>query len=86
MATVVAAELLDGTIRGRHQLLGVVASNLIVSIPYFATHRDTVRARWRVIFVSLTVIILLAALGGLAAAIVLGLPVDLSWFNKAATP
>ena len=86
MGAVVLAELLDGTIRGRHQLSGVVASHLIVSIPYFATHKDTLRARWRVIFVTFTVVILLAALGGLAAAIVLGLPVDLSWFSKATSP
>jgi uncharacterized protein involved in exopolysaccharide biosynthesis len=80
---VAAAELRDGTIRGRHQLSGVVASHLIVSIPYFATHADTIRARWRVIFVAFTVVILLVALGGLAAAIVLGVPIDFSWFDQA---
>jgi uncharacterized protein involved in exopolysaccharide biosynthesis len=81
---VVAAELFDGTIRNRDQLLRVVPSPLIVSIPYIVTRADTIRTRWRVIFGAISIAVLLAALGGLAAAIVFGLPVDFSWFDKAA--
>jgi uncharacterized protein involved in exopolysaccharide biosynthesis len=83
IGTVVAAEQFDGSIRGRHQLVGVVANHLIVSVPYIATRADIIRTRWRVIFGAVSVVILLAALGGLAAAIVLHLPVDFSWFDKA---
>jgi uncharacterized protein involved in exopolysaccharide biosynthesis len=78
IGTVIATELLDGSIRSRHQLSGVVDSYLVVSIPYMASHSDILRARWRRIFVAVTVIIILAALGGLAAAIVFGVPVDFS--------
>ena len=83
IGVVVATELFDGSIRSRHELSGVVDSHLIVSIPYMATRADIIRAKWRIIFVVLTVVIILAALGGLAAAIVFHLPVDFSWFDKA---
>jgi uncharacterized protein involved in exopolysaccharide biosynthesis len=82
IGAVVATELLDGSIRSRHELSGVVDSHLIISIPYMATRADIIRAKWRIIFVVLTVVIILAALGGLAAAIVFHLPVDFSWFDK----
>jgi capsular polysaccharide biosynthesis protein len=76
IGTLIAAELFDGSIRGRDQLLGVVASPLIVSIPYITTRADVIRARWRVILGAVSVVTLLAVLGGLATAIVLRLPVD----------
>ena len=82
IGTVIAAELFDGSIRGRHQLLGVVASPLIVSIPYITTRADVIRARWRVIFGAVSVVILLVVLGGLATAVVLHLPADFSWLDK----
>lgn len=82
MGAVVVAELLDGSIRGRHQLLGVVPSSLIVSIPYIQTRADIVRARWKLLVGSLSLILLLAVLGGLAAAIVLSLPVDFASLGK----
>jgi uncharacterized protein involved in exopolysaccharide biosynthesis len=82
MGTVTAAELLDGSIRGRHQLLGVVPSPLIVSIPYIQTPADIIRARSRFIFGIVSLVLLLTVLGGLAAAIVMGLPVDFSLFDK----
>ena len=84
IGTVIATELFDGSIRSRHQLSGVVDSHLVVSIPYMTTHADIIRARWRNIFIALTVAIILAALGALATAIVFHLPVDFSWFDKAA--
>lgn len=82
IGTVIAAELLDGSIRGRQQLLGVVASPLIVSIPYITTRADVIRTRWRVLVGVISVVILLVVLGGLATAVLLYLPFDLSWLAK----
>jgi hypothetical protein len=75
----VVTELLDGSIRSRHQLSGVVASHLVVSIPYMNTHTDIVRARWRKFLVWLTALVIFATLAALAVAIVFHLPIDLSW-------
>jgi uncharacterized protein involved in exopolysaccharide biosynthesis len=83
IGAVFAPALFDRTIHGRQQLSGVVANQLIVSIPYITTRGDIIRARLRVIFSVVSVVILLLVLGGLAAAIVLHLPFDLSWFDKA---
>jgi uncharacterized protein involved in exopolysaccharide biosynthesis len=77
-----AAELLDGSIRGRHQLAGIVAGSLIVSIPYITTRADVIRARLRIIVGAVSVVILLAVLGGLVAAIAFHFPLD-SLFDKA---
>jgi uncharacterized protein involved in exopolysaccharide biosynthesis len=78
----VGPELLNGSIRSRHQLNGVVASPLIVCIPYIATRADIIRRRLRLLFGVMSVVLLLAAWGGLAVAIVFQLPVDFSWFDK----
>jgi uncharacterized protein involved in exopolysaccharide biosynthesis len=83
IGTVLAAELVNGSIRSRQQLSGVVANQLIVSIPYIETRADIIRARLKIVLGALSVVILLAVLGGLAATIVLRLPIDLSWFDKA---
>jgi hypothetical protein len=83
IGAVIAAELFDGSIRGRHQLSGVVASHLLISVPYIATRGDIVRTRLRVVVGAVSVVILVAALGGLAAAIVFGLPLDFSWLDMA---
>jgi uncharacterized protein involved in exopolysaccharide biosynthesis len=80
---VLAAELSDRSIRGRHQLSGVVAGHLIVSIPYITTRADIVRARWRGVLGTVSVVMLLATLCGLTAAIVFQLPVDFSLLDKA---
>jgi uncharacterized protein involved in exopolysaccharide biosynthesis len=82
IGAVVGTEMSDGSIRARHQLSGVVDSHLIVSVPYIATRADIIRARWRIVLVALTVVTLLAVLGGLAAAIVFGLPVDFAWLDQ----
>ena len=78
-----AIELFDGSIRSRQQLLGLVDSHLVVSIPYMTTRSDGIRAGFRLIFVSLTVVVILAALVGLTAVIVFNLPIDFFWFEKA---
>jgi protein tyrosine kinase modulator len=82
IGSVVAAELLNGSIRSRHQLSGVVASHLIVSIPYITTRADILRARLRVISGVFSVVVLVAVLGGLATTIVLGLPLEFSMLDK----
>lgn len=84
LGVVFAAELFDGSIRGRQQLSGVVATQLVVSIPYIATRADIIRTRWRIIFGAVSVVILLAAFVGLTAAIALNSPIDVSWFDNAA--
>jgi uncharacterized protein involved in exopolysaccharide biosynthesis len=76
IGAVMASELLDGSIRSRHQLAGLIDSHLIVSIPYMATRADHVRARLRMASIALIVTIILAALGGLVAAIVFQYPVE----------
>ena len=78
-------ELLDGSIRGRHQLADVVASPLIVCIPYMVTRADIIRARLRVLVCVLGIAIILAAWTGLAAAILLNVPVDVRFDKMVAT-
>lgn len=82
LGAIAAAELLNGSIRSRHQLSGIVANHLIVSIPYIATRADIVRGRLRTLSIVFSVIVLFAVLGGLATSIVLGLPLDLSLLSK----
>jgi hypothetical protein len=83
IGTVMGVEQFDGSIRSRHQLSGVVDSHLVVSIPHLVTHSDIIRARWRKIFVTLVLVVIFAALGGLAAAIVSNFPIDFPWADKA---
>ena len=84
IGAVLASELLNGSIRHRQQLSGVIAGPLIVTIPYIDTRADVIRRRSRGIFAVISVVMLLAALGALMTAIVLGWPVDFSWFDRAA--
>jgi uncharacterized protein involved in exopolysaccharide biosynthesis len=80
----IGPELLSGSIRGRHQLIGVVASPLIVSIPYITTRSDIAWQRLRVCLGVVSVIVILAAWGILATAIVLHLPLRSLSFDRAA--
>jgi uncharacterized protein involved in exopolysaccharide biosynthesis len=82
VGTAFAAELLDGTIRSRLQLSGVVDNNLLVTLPYMSTRSDAVRVGLRKIFVALTIALILTALGGLAAAIIFHVPLDFSWLQR----
>jgi uncharacterized protein involved in exopolysaccharide biosynthesis len=83
--TVLVAELLNGSIRGRHQLAGVVANSLIIPIPYITTRGDVVRARLRTLLAVISVGLLLAAVGGLVTAIILNLHVDLTLIGRVLT-
>jgi hypothetical protein len=82
IGAVMAAELMDGSIRGRYQLQGVVASPLIVSIPYITTRADVIRARWRALSGAVSVAIILIVLAGMATMVVLHLPFDFASFDK----
>jgi uncharacterized protein involved in exopolysaccharide biosynthesis len=76
IASVMAIEVLNGSITSRHQLIGVVDSHLIIPIPYLTLPSDIIRARLRKTLAVFTVVTILIAWGGLSAAILLQLPVD----------
>jgi uncharacterized protein involved in exopolysaccharide biosynthesis len=81
LGSAIGAEFLNGSIRGRHELAGIVASPLIVCIPYIETRADISRARLKKILGFVSVILLLIAWGALGTAIVYHLPVGLSLFG-----
>jgi uncharacterized protein involved in exopolysaccharide biosynthesis len=76
LGAVFAAEAFDKSIRGSHELDGVIDSHLIVTIPYIATKAETLRSKGRValLVTALSVVVL----AGIAAVIILGPPVDVS--------
>ncbi|MET4389861.1 uncharacterized protein involved in exopolysaccharide biosynthesis [Bradyrhizobium sp. F1.4.3] len=78
-----AAEFLNGSIRGPEALAGLIPPSLTVCIPYIETTGDIIRARARFVFGAVCVLILLAILAGLAAAIVFHWPIEQSkaWFD-----
>ena len=78
----IGPELLNKRIRSRRQLAGVVASPLVVCIPYITTRSDIIRTRLRVVLGTISIVLLLATWGALGAAIVLHLPVDFSSFGN----
>jgi hypothetical protein len=76
---VFAIEAMDRTIRGGPDLVGVVAGNTIVTIPYIATNEELLQARGRVkIVAGVSALIVLAAL---AFAHVFVRPLDELWFT-----
>jgi uncharacterized protein involved in exopolysaccharide biosynthesis len=76
LGAVFTAEALDRTIRGSHELAGVIDSHLVVTIPYIATKAETLKSRGRVVL--LVVVLVAIALVGVAGAIYFGPPVDVS--------
>jgi uncharacterized protein involved in exopolysaccharide biosynthesis len=74
-----AAETFDRSISGGHELLGVVDSHLIVSIPYISTTAEAFQRKRRVMLGA--GILVLVLLIGLAAALVYWLSVNSSWFD-----
>jgi uncharacterized protein involved in exopolysaccharide biosynthesis len=82
IGSVIAIEMVNGSITSRHQLLGVVDSHLIVSIPYLTAPSDVIRARVRKTLAVFTVVTILTAWVGLSAAIVLQLPVEFFWHGQ----
>jgi protein tyrosine kinase modulator len=84
IGAVIAAELLNGSIRSRGQLSGIVPNSMIVTIPYMTTRTDVIRATLRGIFGLVSSVILLVVLAGLLIVVFLYLPLDLSLPKNAA--
>jgi uncharacterized protein involved in exopolysaccharide biosynthesis len=79
VGTIFAAEAFDKSIRNRHDLLGVVNSHLIVSIPYISTRGEILRSKLTVILgVGVVVMVLLSDLAGV---VIVGPKVNFSWFD-----
>ena len=77
---IVAAEALDPSISGGHELAGVVDSQLMISIPYISTRAEIARGKRRRILIA--GIVAISLLCGLAVALVYWLQVDISGFDK----
>lgn len=71
-----AAELLNGTIRHPSDLAGSMPASVTVFIPYIETTGDVIRARARLVFGAVCVLLVMAILAGLAAAIAFHLPIE----------
>jgi uncharacterized protein involved in exopolysaccharide biosynthesis len=79
-ASVVAAEMLDGSIRGSRELARVIDRHLIVTIPYLSTPGETYRKRRNLVLMCVTIVVVLAA--AIAAAVIRGVSIDFSWFDE----
>ncbi len=77
---VFAAEMLDGSIRGSRDLSRVVDRHLIVTIPYLSTPGEHFRRRRNVVLLSGAIVAILGA--AIAVAVVNGVSVDFSWFDR----
>jgi uncharacterized protein involved in exopolysaccharide biosynthesis len=65
VGVVLAAEAIDKSIRGTHELSGVIDSHLIVTIPYIETRAETLRNRAKkVLFVAGFTAVVLAGIAG----------------------
>jgi capsular polysaccharide biosynthesis protein len=81
-----AVEMLDRSIRGSNELIGVVDSHLLISIPYISTTGEALRRRRRkIVGIGILATVLLS---GLATAFYLGLlptdvsGIDTSWLDR----
>jgi uncharacterized protein involved in exopolysaccharide biosynthesis len=77
---VVLAELLDGSIRGRQQLFGVVDRSLIVTLPYILTPGEEARKRRKLVLLCAALVAVLA--GAIAFAVIRGISVDFLWLDR----
>jgi hypothetical protein len=75
IAAAIGPEMLNRSIRSREQLAGVVDSSLIASVPFIATRADTIRMKLRILFASLSAVVVLVAIAGLLSAIAFNWPV-----------
>jgi uncharacterized protein involved in exopolysaccharide biosynthesis len=78
--SVVAAEVLDKTIRGSQDLAGVIDSQLLVVIPYITTAGELARSKRRIIV--LWALLGLALIVGITAAFLIGVEIDTSWLDR----
>ena len=77
---VLLAELLDRSIRGTRDLIGVVDSRLLVAIPFIPTAGELARRKRKIIYLSIFLATFL--LVGVAAALYIGIEIDFSWFDR----
>jgi uncharacterized protein involved in exopolysaccharide biosynthesis len=80
VGVVFLVEMLDKSVRGSHELVGVVDSRLVVAIPYISTAGE-ILARKRTI-IRLWAFLAVALLAGIAAALYIGIQIDFSWFDR----
>jgi uncharacterized protein involved in exopolysaccharide biosynthesis len=80
VGAIFAAQAVDRSIGGSHELLGVVDSRLIIPIPYILTQAEILRKQRGVILGAGILIVVL--LGGLTAAALYWFSIDFSWFNR----
>lgn len=76
IGSALAAEFLNGSIRGPEALAGLIPAPLTTSIPYIETTGDVIRDRARFVFAAICVLSLLAILTGLTAAILLHFSIE----------
>jgi uncharacterized protein involved in exopolysaccharide biosynthesis len=81
LGAVVLAEMLDKTIRGKHDLAAFLDGNILVSIPYISTYGEVARRRRNIILLWSALALLLLA--GIGAALYIGIEIDFSdWFDR----
>lgn len=80
LGAVFLVEILDRSIRGSRELVGVVDGHLVVTIPYIATASELSQKRRKIIFLWAGLAVILFV--GLALAFYIGIQVNLSWFDR----
>lgn len=81
LGTVVLAEMLDKTIRGKRDLVGVLDGALLVAIPYITTPGELARKRRNIMLIWVGLALFLAI--GVAVALYVGIEIDFSyWFDR----
>ena len=72
--------MLDKSIRGSRELVGVVDSHLLVAIPYISTAGEILQKKRKIIW--LWALLAVALFAGVAAALYIGIQIDFSWFDR----
>jgi protein tyrosine kinase modulator len=80
VGAVFLAEMLDKSIRGSRELVGVVDSHLMVTIPYITTAGEVLQKKRKIIW--LWAFLGVALFVGVAAALYIGIQIDFSWFDR----
>ena len=80
VGAVFLVEMLDKSIRGSRELVGVVDSHLLVAIPYISTAGEILQKKRKIIW--LWALLAVALFAGVAAALYIGIQIDFSWFDR----
>jgi capsular polysaccharide biosynthesis protein len=83
IGAVIAAEAFDKSIRGSRELAGIIDKQLIVTIPYIWTAAEEHRNRRNLILLCAVFAAVLVA--GITVALLIGISVDFSWFDRSWT-